>query len=748
MTEERITAEVERLTFRHDENDWAVLRIRVRGMREEQTLVGFTNAQPGQTVSAVGVWKSTKFGRQFQASQIVASSPTSPVGLAAYLGSGILKGVGQKMAEQLVRHFGMNVLSVFDESPHRLTEVKGIGTAKAEKILMGWDAQKEIQEIMVFLHSQRIPPSLCRRIHKAYGEQAIAKITENPYRLCLDVRGFGFKTADEIGRNLAIPRTSVYRVEAGMVHLMQEITKGGHCGCLRSEFLARATEALQVDPARIAEVLDESLAAPRAQFVEHDDAIFLSRLARAEERVAEDLLRVLSGPPLYLNRVTDVLIDRAAAECGMKLANKQRQAVEMGLRHKACVITGGPGCGKTATLKVLLAAYRMLRLNVALTAPTGKAAQRAREATGIDSMTVHRLLGIKGTADDMDSQIHADVLVIDECSMVDVPLMAKIMRAVQENTAIVMVGDVDQLPSVGPGQVLADIIRSGCVPVTVLDEIFRQAAGSAIIANAHAINRGALPESSGRNGDFFVLTERNTPSIRAAGEQEDESKIPAAVAAAVADEIEALVKHRLPARYGFNPITDIQVLSPMNKGGCGVYELNRRLQEALNPHPAQWTQRYGIRFGVNDKVIQVRNNYDLEIFNGDVGFVVAVDDTDEALRVRFDGRVVAIPFDDLEDLKLAYAMTIHKSQGSQAPAVVIPMVTQHWNMLQRNLLYTGVTRAAKLAVLAGQGRAIAAAVRTVSSTKRLTRLDQLLRRQRDGDVGVTAQARSAIALSA
>lgn len=726
MAVERISGELERITFRHDENDWSVLRVRIKDMVELQTVVGYTGAQLGQVITATGAWKGTKFGRQFEAAQIVAASPSTTAGLASYLGSGTIKGVGAKLAEQLVGHFGMDVLRVLDEAPERLREIRGIGASKAEKILMGWEAQKAVQEIMVFLHSQDITPSLCRRIYKAYGDDAIARITANPYSLCLDVRGIGFKTADAIGRRLGVPLTSAYRVQSGLVHLMQELTTAGHCGCLRPDFVTKAAEVLEVDPWRVTEVLDETLATDSLLFVEHDGAIFPSRLARAEERIADGLLKLLKRSPPYASRVNAALIQRAAERCGMKLANKQRIAVEMGLQNKVCIITGGPGCGKTATLNVLLAAFKELRLKVALTAPTGKAAQRAREATGMDAMTIHRLLGIKGATDDQDSKIHADVLVIDESSMIDVPLMAKIVAAVQRNTSVIMVGDVDQLPSVGPGQVLADIIRSECVPVTVLDEIFRQAAGSAIIANAHAINRGAVPLSAGRDGDFFVLTERNVPAIREAMSLEDETAIPAAVAQAVADEIESLVKDRLPARYGFDPIADIQVLSPMNKGGCGVHELNRRLQAALNPNPDQWTQRFGTRYGIGDKVIQVRNNYGLEIFNGDIGLVAAVNDKDETLQVRFDNRVVEIPFDDLDDLKLAYAMTIHKSQGSQAPAIVIPMVTQHWNMLQRNLLYTGVTRAAKLAVLAGQGRAIAAAVRTVSSTQRLTRLKCLL----------------------
>lgn len=540
------------------------------------------------------------------------------------------------------------------------------------------------------------------------------------------MRGIGFKTADGIAQTLSVPLASPYRLQAGMIHLMQEINTSGHCGCLLEDFVTRAGETLGVDPAQIRSSLDQALAQDKPAFALHGGVLYATRLARAEEGIARGLRDILRNVPSWITRVDDALIDDAAESCGMQLAKKQRQAVAMALTNKACVITGGPGCGKTATLKVVLEALRRLRLSVALAAPTGKAAQRAREATGMDALTVHRLLGIRGGEDAGESTLHVDVLVLDESSMIDVPLMAKIVAAAKSKAAIIMVGDVDQLPSVGPGAVLSDCIRSGVIPVTVLDEIFRQAAGSAIITNAHAINRGEEPRSAGREGDFFVINEASSAALRDAERHPVEQEIPARVAAAVAAEIEQLVAIRLPLKYGLDPITDIQVLAPMNKGGCGVHELNARLQAVLNPSPAQWTQRYGVRYGTGDKVIQVRNNYELEIFNGDVGIVTAVNDQDERVLVRFDGRMVAIPFDDLDDLKLAYAMTIHKSQGSQAPAIVIPMVTQHWTMLQRNLLYTGVTRASRLAIVVGQGRAIATAVRTRTAMLRTTRLRELL----------------------
>lgn len=729
------SGEVEAVLFRKEEDDWSVLRVICDETRESRMVVGFSGCQPGQLIEADGEWKAhQRYGLQFVAERILALYPTTETGLAAYIGSGALPGVGPALAKQLVGHFGMDLPSILDASPERIREIKGVGPSKAARVITAWKSQASIRDIMLFLHSQGLPSSLCRRIHKALGDDAIKTIKENPYLLCLEVRGIGFKTADGIARNLSIPANSEQRVRAGLVHHMGELTGVGHCGCQRERFVVSCAKMLEVGTARVAEVLDLMLAETatlssddrgEGEFIQHEDVVYPIGLAIAEEIIARELIELAKSTPPHARRVDDALIAWAADTCGMKLANKQGQAVHMGLTQQVAVITGGPGCGKTATLKVLLAAFRRLKLSVALAAPTGKAAQRAREATGMDALTIHRLLGIRAGGDSDDAVVHADVLVIDEMSMVDVPLMYRVVRALKPTTTLVMVGDVDQLPSVGPGQVLADVIHSQAVPVTVLDEVFRQAAGSAIITNAHAINRGENPVSAGPKGDFFVLTEQNTRPIAIASQVAEDER-PAAVAEAVAAEIESLVTRRLPATYQVDPIRDIQVLAPMNKGGCGVQELNRRLQRVLNPDPAQYIQRRGYRYGIGDKVIQRKNNYDLEIFNGDVGFVEAVSDKDEVLCVRFDGRTVSIPFEDLGDLDLAYAVTIHKSQGSQAPVAIIPMVTQHWVMLQRNLLYTGVTRAARLTIVIGQTRAIQAAVKTVTSTQRVTRLRSLL----------------------
>lgn len=724
-SETHIVCEVERIVHRNADDDWSVIRVTRPDVPAGHFVVGYSSCQPGQGIEVDGAWHNKPpYGDEFMATKIVASSPTTLSGLVSYLGSGILPGVGPKIAGLMVNHFGDKLPSVLDAAPERVREIRGIGPAKAARVVSGWKQQAAVRGIMLFLHSQGLAASLCRRIYKALGDDAVNAIKTNPYRLCTEVRGIGFKTADAVARELAIPHASEQRVLAGIAYQLGEMTSIGNCGCERGRFSAACSKLLDVPPARVGDVLDVMLNADaeHAELVAHDGAIYPVRLARAEESIADVLCKRAARTPGYACHVDAKLVSWAAERCGMRLAPKQDAAVWAGLTRSVSVITGGPGCGKTATLNVLLAAYHRLGLSVALVAPTGKAAQRAHEATGVRASTIHRLLA---RHEGSDEGIDASVLVIDETSMVDVPLMARVVDALDPRTTLVLVGDVDQLPSVGPGQVLSDIIGSGAVPVTVLDQVFRQAAGSAIITNAHAINRGELPESAGSRGDFFVLTERNTGAIAHAMESAEPDR-PAAVATAVAGEIETLVAERLPRAYRFDPVRDVQVLAPMNKGACGVFEMNRRLQARLNPNPAQYVNHHGVRFGVGDKVIQRRNNYALDIFNGDVGFVDSVGTTDAVLNIHFDRGIVGVPFDDLIDVSLAYALTIHKSQGSQAPAVIVPLVSQHQIMLQRNLLYTGVTRASKLAIVIGQHASLAVAVRTVSSTRRVTRLKQLL----------------------
>lgn len=708
---------VERIVFRNEATDWSVLRIRVPGMRDPQVIVGLTRAQPGQEVVASGEWKNdASYGRQFVARWITATVPAGAAGILAWLGSGDIPGIGPETARRLVDAFGDDTLRVLDEEPDRILSVHGIGQDRQGRILAAWRDQKAVAGIMTFLHAQKLSPALCRRIHRQYGERSIDVIQENPYRLALEVSGIGFRTADGIGARLGIPRESAQRLRAGLLHLLQEAAqREGHVGIPRGDLVAKAEEALAVAPERIEDVLGRELAESRLM-VEREGIVFLARLAAIEEFIAARLKELSGRKPVFTIDPAQA-IPVAEREARMTLTERQREAVAMALSHRLFVLTGGPGCGKTSTLRVLLSVLERHGVSVALAAPTGKAAQRAAEASGREASTIHRLFGLGLGRKPQTAR--EDVILIDEASMIDVLLMRDILKGLSARSSLILVGDADQLPSVGPGQVLADLIGSGHIPVVTLDRVFRQADGSWIAHNAHRIRQGLFPQG-GR--DFLLLTEKTSARISEAVAAQEPSR----VAEAIADEVCRLAVEELPRRHGFCPRGDIQVLSPMNRGACGVQALNERLQTIINPEPAASVIRFGVRFGVGDKVIQTRNNYDLEVMNGDTGRILDVDPEDQKVRVSFAGRLVAIPFDDLDDLRLAYCITVHKSQGSQAPCVIIPAVTQHWLLLQRNLLYTAVTRAERLAVVIGPSKAIAKAVRTMAAARRVSRLRGLL----------------------
>lgn len=726
--QETVTGTIERVAFHNPENDWSVLRVKLSDppMREPQTVVGHTHAQPGQDITAKGAWRTDpSWGRQFAAASIVAATPTGIEGIARYLGSGMIPGIGPAAARLIVNAFGEDTLQVLDNAPERLLEIRGIGRKKQQRIAAGWTEQKAVSEIMLFLSEQQIPPYLCKRIYKRYEGKAIEVLREDPYRLALEVSGIGFKSADAIAHKFNIPLNSLQRVRAALVFLMQEESGSGSCGIARDDLLAKAMELLGVAKPIIEQGLAFDLGlsgahdapADRAMLVEHDGVIYLASLASAEESIASRLAQMATERPRWTLDV-NAEVDAAQYHLRVTLAAQQRAAVVMMLTNKVSVMTGGPGVGKTATLKVLLHILRQRGLTVALAAPTGKAAQRATEATGVTATTLHRLLGLKPGAP-ASTKIETDALIIDEASMLDVPLTSIVIRALSSLTALIFVGDVDQLPSVGPGQVLNDLIRSQRIPVTRLTEVFRQAAGSLIIRNAHFINQGELPVKGEASDDFFVMA---MPEKNAAGERIEVGTLAQSVVATVAD----LVATRLPARYGFDPFADIMVLSPMNGTISGVANLNSVIQKRLNPSPAKFVERAGIRFGVGDRVIQTRNNYDLDIFNGDTGRILDIDTEDKNVLLDFGGNEVRMGFDDMDELRLAYATTIHKAQGSQSPAVVIPVTTQHYAMLQRKLLYTGVTRASRLVVLVGMWRAIGIAVANDRDVQRVTRLSHLL----------------------
>lgn len=705
---ETISGVVHRTTFRNDETGFSILRVTIKGRPDPVTVVGCTEAREGETISASGKWEHhPSFGMQLKAERIVASVPASRDGIISYLSSGLIKGIGATYAKRIVDAFGEGTLEVMEKEPDRLLEVQGIGATRLQKIKDGWVEQRAVKEIMVFLHSNGVPSGQAFRIYKTYGDKSIDVIRKNPYQLARDVRGIGFSNADKIAANLGIPRDSMQRVRAGLAHVLSEASGRGHCGLAQQDLLTGAVETLGVTHDLVRQGIAEELGDARPQIVKHGDVVFVERLAWHEEQIAKRLKSMVKGVSPWRVPDTAAMIDWVEKENGYPLAEHQAEAVALALKSKISIITGGPGTGKSTILDSILKILRRMKVEIALAAPTGKAAKRMNEATGMEAKTIHRLIGLKGHGGDGDTQVACDLLVIDESSMLDVPLMAATLRAVPDSAAILFVGDIDQLPSVGPGQVIADMIRSGAIPVARLTKIFRQAEGSLIIQSAHRVNRGDMPERGEKGGDFFFI------------EEEDPERL--------VERVKNIVTERIPAAFGLDPKKDVQVLCPMRQSNTGTVAMNRMLQQLVNPSPAVSTEQMGIRFGVGDKVMQTANDYDKLVFNGDTGLVSGIDIEDKKLSVVFDGRAVEYDFTELYQLVLSYAMTIHKSQGSQFPAVIIPITTQHFMMLQRNLLYTAITRASKLCVVIGQSKAVAMAVKNDKALDRVTRLHELLR---------------------
>ena len=719
---ERLSGAVERVTFHSEESGFCVLRIKVGGKRDLVTVTGtLPEVTPGEFVEACGVWRNdARYGLQFQARQLVTTPPGTAEGMEKYLGSGLVRGIGPHFAKVLVKAFGEEVFEIIENSPQQLAELPGIGPKRIASITAAWNEQKSIREIMVFLQSHGIGTARATRIFKTYGEQSILKITENPYRLALDIRGIGFKTADMLAKNLGIPADSLMRAQAGLRHVLQELSGEGHCACEVQSLMVQAAKLLEIGAALAAEALEREVAEGNLvrEELNAQDCVFLTPLYRAETGVARKLSSLAEGPPPWGEIDMEKALSWVEGQTGLKLSLSQKEALRRISVSKVAIVTGGPGVGKTTLMNSLLRIIGAKKMHIQLCAPTGRAARRLAETTGLEAKTIHRALefdpSAMGFKRNAEYPLETDVLVVDESSMVDVVLMNRLLAAVPPHAALLLVGDVDQLPSVGPGAVLADIIASEAFPVARLTEIFRQAASSRIVMTAHRVNRGEMPEKlpPGTASDFYFIAAETPEETRA--------------------KLLEVVTVRIPRRFGFHPIRDIQVLTPMNRGGLGAHALNEDLRGRLNAAAEPRLTRFGSTFAPGDKVIQMVNNYDREVFNGDIGFVREIDLEEGRMNMEFDGRCVTCEFGELDEVSLAYAVSIHKSQGSEYPVVVIPLVMQHYTLLERNLLYTAITRGKKLVVIIGQPRALALAVRNRRASRRITGLAQRLRTLKAG----------------
>ncbi|TXN17223.1 ATP-dependent RecD-like DNA helicase [Methylobacterium sp. WL122] len=714
---ESLAGTVERVTFHNSETGFCVLKVHARGKRDLVPVIGHAPAiGAGEWITATGIWFTDRqHGLQFKADTLTVTPPTGVDGIEKYLASGSMRGIGPAMAKRIVAQFGEGTFEIIEAEPDRLREVGGIGPKRAEKIVSGWGEQKAVREIMLFLHAHGVGTARAVRIFKTYGYDAIRVMTEDPYCLARDIRGIGFRTADAIAMRLGLTKEAPQRLRAGVSFALQTAMDEGNCALPIERLIALAQKLLEVEAPLVRTAVSDELIRSEeviADTIGDEACVFLKGLHGAERAIAERLnARVTGQPPwpaIDFGKAQPWVEERTSKA----LSPSQGQAIRLLLGAKLAVMTGGPGVGKTSTLDALLRILVAKGVRVLLAAPTGRAAKRMTEQTRIEAKTIHRLLEIDskrgGFTRNEENPLECDLLVLDEVSMLDVPLMNAMLKAVPERAALLLIGDVDQLPSVGPGQVLADVIASGRVPVARLTEVFRQAAESRIIVNAHRINQGQMPErpQPGEKADFYLI-EIDDPDV------------------GVAKLIEVVTK-RIPRSFGLDPIRDVQVLTPMLRGSLGSRNLNHELQRVLNPNPAEQVERFGWRFAPGDRVMETQNDYDREVFNGDLGMVARIDAEEEAIVVTFDGREVAYPYGELDTLVPAFATTIHKSQGSEYPAVVIPIVTQHFNMLARNLLYTGVTRGKKLVVLIGQRKAIGMAVRGAQQKRRWTKLSEWL----------------------
>jgi exodeoxyribonuclease V alpha subunit len=720
--EETLEGEVERITFENNDTGFRVLKVAVEGRKDRVALVGaFPQVSVGARVRARGAWTiDKKFGEQFRAASVTELRPSTLEGLEKYLGSGVIKGVGPTYAKRIVAAFGEASLKVLDETPERLREVPGLGRNRIEAIANAWREQAGMREAMVFLEGHGASPALAMRIYKRYGANTMNQVSRDPYRLSIDVWGIGFKTADRIASALGLAKDSVERALAAVHQSMRDATDSGHTSVVREDVVARATALLmlEVDAQPIVERAIEAAKLERMlveESVEDARIVATSTLFTAELGVASSLSRLVAhGASLAAHAAP--AIAKFQSDVALQLTDEQRAAVELAAKNPVCVLTGGPGVGKTTVVRAILNLFLRANLTVRLAAPTGRAAKRITETTGMEAVTLHRLLEYEPKTQtwkrNVERPLEADAFIIDETSMLDVEMAAALFSALRKGARLVLVGDVDQLPSVGPGAVLRDVIASGRVACTRLTLIHRQKNTSLIVTNAHRIHAGELPLPPAQDGpqDFFLIERRDPLHTN--------------------ETIVELLKTRIPRRFGFNPIRDVQVLTPMHRGDAGSLALNASLQSVLNPL-GDYLTRGNTVYRVGDKVMQLRNDYDRDVFNGDVGFVSSVDAEEQSLVVRFDERDVVYESQNIDELSLAYACTIHKSQGSEYPAVVIPLLSSHFVMLSRNLLYTAVTRGRRLVVLVCDPRAVKIALSEDRKDERRTRLAHRIRRAFD-----------------
>lgn len=704
---------LERITYVNEENHYVVARLQVSGRRDLATIVGnLPTVTPGETLKLTGEWvQHTRYGEQFKVEAFETITPATLTGIEKYLGSGLIKGIGPIFAKRLVEAFGIDTLRIIEEEPSRLLTVDGIGEVRLQRIRTAWEEQKEIREVMIFLQGHGVSSAYAAKIFKTYGKSSIAIVQENPYRLARDIYGIGFKTADRIAQAIGIEKHSPLRVEAGVIHALNELAEEGHVYYPLGDLSRASAGILEVDENLVTQAVERLrheervICEPGPQGV----AVYLASLYAAEEGVARRLQALAEGGALP----ADIDIERAILWVEqmnrLSLAAQQQEAIRQALRQKLLVITGGPGTGKTTILRCILQILEKKHRRMLLCSPTGRAAKRMSEATGREAKTIHRLLEFSPKDGrfkrDQHRPLEADLVIVDEASMIDIVLMNSLLKAIPPAAGLILVGDVDQLPSVGPGAVLRDIIASSLVPVIRLSEIFRQARESQIVVNAHRINRGEMPFCTDweaqEHGDCYLLAKQEALEVQAA--------------------ILELASSGLPTRHRVDPLEELQILSPMQKGPIGAMQLNQALQALLNPSGPELL-RAGRLYRRGDRVMQIRNNYEKDVYNGDIGRIVTLDLEDREITVRFDDRQVTYDFNELDELVLAYAVTIHKSQGSEYPVVIIPVHTAHYVMLQRNLLYTAITRGRRLVVLVGTKKAIAIAVKNQKIQLRYTGL--------------------------